>query len=339
MKIQNLKQNIKKHGLRVLLFLLFSFLLSLIPYPNKYFFTAARTQGLASPSEVKLPDPPPYPVDSMAYPVPFTSAQAVYISDLPSGTVLYEKNAQGKLPPASTTKVISALVAMKHFRPDDVLKVTNVMKEGKTMGLIPNEELTFESLLYGMLVHSANDAAFAIAQNYPGGLEKFVTEMNIQAGVFGLTGSHFTNPAGLDDDRQYTTAVDLAKMAKIALSDKTFAKIVSTRSITVSDINFTVFHDLKNVNELLGKVAGVAGVKTGQTQNGGEILVSEVKKNGRSVLFVVMKSAERFGETERLINWVFDNFRWTDIRNITPASQILPQADTPQSYYLPQIQK
>ncbi len=322
MKIQKLNQNIKKHAIRVFLFLAFSFLLTLIPYPNKYFFSVPKSQGIGTKMEFKLPDPPPYPVNDNVYPVPVTSALGVYIIDLPSGAVIYEKNADGRLPPASTTKVITALVAMKHFKLDDVIKVKNVMKEGKTMGLIPNEELTFESLLYGMLVHSANDAAYAIAQNYPGGLEKFVMEMNRQAKEYGLSDSRFSNPAGLDDERQYTTAKDLAKIAKIALSDKTFAKIVSTRSITVSDINFTIFHDLKNVNELLGKVAGVAGVKTGQTQNGGEILVSEVKKNDRNVLFVLMKSSERFGETERLINWVFDNIRWMDIRQITPANPL-----------------
>lgn len=191
------------------------------------------------------------------------------------------------------------------------------------MGLVPKEQITVESLLYGVLVHSANDAAYVLAENYPGGIEAFVADMNQKIKEYNLFGTHFANPAGFDDLENYTTPKDLAKLAKVAINNKTIAKIISTKNITVSDINYTYFHPLTNVNELLGKIAGVAGVKTGSTDGAGEILVSEVKKNGRSVLFVVLKSKDRFGDTVKLIDWVFNNFAWKNITEIiTPASRL-----------------
>lgn len=205
------------------------------------------------------------------------------------------------------------------------MSFTNIPAPSKSGGSLPvwltGEKLTVESLLYGALVHSANDAAYALAESYPSGVEKFVEVMNNKARELGLSDTHFTNPVGFDDVTHYTTAVDLAKQAQAALSNKTFAKIVGTKSITVSDVTFTYFHELKNVNELLGKVAGVTGVKTGYTQNAGEVLVTEVKKNGQSVIFVVLKSADRFGDTTKLIDWVFNNYTWVPFADIIPNTQ------------------
>jgi len=206
------------------------------------------------------------------------------------------------------------------------------------MGLVNGEKISFEALLYGSLVHSANDAAYTIAENYPGGIENFVAMMNKKAASLNLTDTHFSNPIGFDDDNQYITARDLAKLTKIALQNKIFAKIVSTKSITVSDVTYTYFHPLSNVNELLGKVSGVSGVKTGFTQTAGEVLVSNVKKNDRDVLFIVLKSQDRFGESEKLINWVFENFAWKKIDEVNQATGYQQLEDKPQNYYPPQKQ-
>ena len=218
---------------------------------------------------------------------------------------------------------MTALVAMDVFKLDDVFTVTGIVNSGRVMGLVAGEKITFESLLYGALVHSANDAAYAIAENYPGGVTAFVTAMNNKAKELKLSGTSFANPIGFDDPLQQTTPEDLAKLAIVALSDKTFAKIVGTRAITVSDVNFTYFHDLSNVNELLGKVAGVAGVKTGYTEFAGEILVSEIRKSGQSILIALLKSNDRFGETQKLISWVFENFSWVTPEQLSSDARSL----------------
>ena len=251
-------------------------------------------------------------------PPPSISAEGVLIKDLDSGAVIYSKQSKVKFSPASTTKIMTALIALQNFQLEDILKVKTVIKESRVMGLISGEEITLESLLYGILVHSANDAAFVVAENYDGGVEGFVERMNQEAKKLHLENTHFSNPIGFDNEVQYTTAEDLAKLSQVALKNKIFSKIVGTKSITVSDVHFKYFHELTNVNRLLGKIPGMSGVKTGYTQNAGEVLVSEVKKYGHPVLFVILKSQDRFAETVKLIDWVFANFTWTPIEEIIP---------------------
>jgi len=309
------------HLAKFMLFAGFTMLLFLFPAPNIYFQSSTKGSQPTKKLEIDLPDASPIPVNATGQNAPDITAEGIIIIDLPSNIVIYQKNANDRFAPASTTKIITALVALDHYKLDDVLEVKKIGLEGRTMGLILGEKLTFESLLYGALVHSANDAAYTIADNYPGGIEKFVEAMNQKAVILHLDNTHFTNPVGFDDQQNYTTPSDLAKLAKVALNNKLIAKIVGTKAITVSDESFTYFHPLINVNELLGKVAGVAGVKTGYTENGGEILVSEVKKDNRSVLFAVLKSKNRFAETTVLIDWVFKNFVWREIGNVIPANQ------------------
>lgn len=310
-----------KKALKLIPFLIFSAVLFLFPSPNAYFQTLSKDLDRKESVNLDLPDPPMIPVNSSGVKAPEVTSNGIMIVDLPSNIVLFEKNSSQKFNPASTTKIITALVALDHFQLDDVLTVNRVETDGRTMGLVSGEKLTFESLLYAALVHSANDAAWTIAENYPGGAEKFVEAMNNKVGELNLKSSHFTNPIGFDDEKMYTTPEDLSKIAKAALNNKLVSKIVGTKNITVSDIDYTRFHALSNVNELLGKIAGVAGVKTGYTENGGEILVSEVKKNNHSVLFVILKSKDRFGETTILMDWVFNNFIWKKITDIIPTTQ------------------
>lgn len=315
-------KSIKAHKWRITLFILLFFLLFLFPSPNIYFDKIENTGGLSIAKEITIPSPPPVPIKTGSLDFPDFSAEAILVKDIPSGMVLYAKNELKRFPSASTTKIMTSLVALDHYKMDDVLMVKKALNDGRIMGLVPQERITFESLLYGTLIHSANDAAYTIADNYPQGLDKFVLEMNRKAGELNLSDTHFTNPAGFDDDNHFTTATDLARLSLYALNNKIFAKIVSTKKITVSDTSYTYFHDLVNVNELLGKVAGVAGVKTGYTQNSGEILVSEVKRNDRSILIVVLKSKDRFGESEKLIDYIFANFKWIPFSEIIPTIEM-----------------
>lgn len=309
---------IKHNGLRFAGYFLTATFLILIPAPNIYFQQVPSGQGMAFSKNIELPPSPPYPVNQTGRVAPETTAAGVVIKDIDSGVALYSKNEKVRFSPASTTKIVTAMVALDHYKLDDVLTVKTVIGESRTMGLIAGEKITAESLLNGTLVHSANDAAYVLAENFPGGVNEFIDKMNEKVKFLHLSDTHFTNPVGFDDPKQYTTAYDLVKIAEAALTNKIFAKIVSTKSITVSDVSYTYFHELKNVNQLLGRVAGVAGVKTGFTQNAGEILVSEVKKNGRNLIFVVLKSSDRFDETAAYIDWVFGNFVWVKLPITTP---------------------
>ncbi len=293
----------------LLIFLIFLFL----PGQNVYQvpFVAKRPQVAGFSS--MLPSPAPYPVNSTGVLPPVLTAQAILVTDISSKVVLYQQNQNARLSPASLTKIMTALVTLDQYRMEDVLIVKTVVSEGRKMGLVSGEEMTFENLLYGTLVHSANDAAYTLAENYPGGVSEFVVKMNEKAKKLSLLNTNFTNPIGFEENGHYTTASDLSRLTTYALQNKVLARIVGTPAITVSDSSFTRFHQLENVNKLLGKVSGVWGVKTGWTENAGECLVTAVTKDGRKILTIILSSKDRFGETEQLINWVFGNFHWETI--------------------------
>lgn len=299
-------------GVGVLIFLT----LFLLPGQNVYERPLVFKKQAVADLPFPIPTPAPYPVNITGL-FPEITAQGVLVVDLPSGVILYQKNPNLRLSPASTTKIMTALVALEHFKLDQVLTVKTVETRGRVMGLFPQEKITAESLLYGTLVHSANDSAFCLAENFPGGEKAFVEKMNGRAKKLGLKNTHFENPVGFESPLQYSGALDLFRLTSYALQNKTFAKMVGTPSITVHDQEFKYFHFLQNVNKLLGKIPGVAGVKTGFTQDAGECLVNLAKNNGREILTVVLKSEDRFKETERLLDWVFFNHRWEEI---TPST-------------------
>ena len=267
----------------------------------------------------------PLPVISKDASFPIISAQAALAIDMDSQVSLYEKRADSPFLPASTTKIVTALVAREYYPLNLVIKVPEVKVEGQKMGLIRGEEIEVEDLLYGLLVYSANDAAEVLALNFPGGRELFIVAMNLKAKELGLAHSKFSNPAGLDDgDGHVTTAKDLIRVSEIAMKDPLFAKIVGTKEKTVTSTNGRIVHRLRNINELLGEVEGVMGVKTGWTENARENLVTYLERDGRRVMIVLLGSQDRFGETRELIDWIFSNYRWQTVtppltlRNIRP---------------------
>ena len=260
------------------------------------------------------PSPVPYPSFRGIEDYPLISAEGVLVVDLESNMTLLEKNQKVKFEPASTTKIVTALVALDHYSLDDVLTVKTVITEGRVMGLVEGETMLVENLLYGALVHSANDAAYTLAENFPGGVDAFVAEMNNKVSKLGLADTYFTNPIGFEDENHYTTAYDLTQLSRLALKNDTIKKIIGTKSITVSDNDYNIFHRLDNVNVLLGTVPGVAGIKTGWTQQAKEVLTTLVKRENHEILVVLLKSNDRFGETERIINWVFNNYEWQNIK-------------------------
>ena len=258
---------------------------------------------------------PPNPVLGTSSSFPILSAQGALAVDLNSGVSLYEKNADQPLLPASTTKIITALVSLDTYNLDQVLTVgKGVAVDGQKMGLYFGEQMTFENLLNGLLVYSANDAAETLAQDFPGGYDAFIAAMNQKAADLSMTNSHFDNPVGLDTDDQHATARDLVRASEVAMRNPEFAKIVGTKSVTVKDVSGKSVYNLKNINELLGNVPGVMGVKTGWTENARENLVTYVERDGHKVIIAVLGSEDRFGETKELIDWIFTNYQWQEVK-------------------------
>lgn len=259
------------------------------------------------------------PVLGEAASFPIISAQGVIAVDLNSAVVLYEKNADLPLLPASTTKILTALTASDYFKLNDVLTVGNIKTTGQRMRLVTGEKMTFENLLYGLLVFSANDAAEALAANYSGGRQEFVNAMNKKAVSLHLKNSIFLNPTGLDQMGHVSTAHDMIRLSEVAMRDPELSQIVSTKEITVKSVDGIFVHNLKNINELLGKVEGVKGVKTGFTEGARENLVTYVERGDRKVLIALLGSQDRFGETKELINWIFQNYSWGSVHSATSA--------------------
>lgn len=257
---------------------------------------------------------PANPVLGTSISFPVLSAQGALAVDLDSGVSLYEKNPDAPLLPASTTKIVTALVSLDTYSLDQVLTVGKVSVDGQKMGLFQGEQMKFENLLYGLLVYSANDAALVLAQDYPDGYDAFISAMNAKAKDLSMTNSHFDNPVGLDTDNQRSTARDLIRASEVAMRDPEFAKIVGTKSVSVTDVTGKITYNLNNINELVGSVPGVMGVKTGWTENARENLVTYIVRNGHKVMVAVLGSQDRFGETKELIDWIFTNYQWTEVK-------------------------
>lgn len=262
-----------------------------------------------------------YPLDFTGALPPYLTARAVAVLDRDSMVMIFSRNEKTPVLPASTVKIMTGLVVLDYYRPNDYLLVDQVNNFGQDMELEPGEIISAKNLLYGVLVASANDATTILARHYPGGERAFVAAMNKKAEELVLRDAYFANPTGLDSnevgqplpDLSYTSAWDLGRLAAIAMDNEVFSQIVGTERIVVTDVSGKLKHSLFNINQLLGKIWGLKGVKTGWTEEAGECLVSFVERDGRKVIFVILGSQDRFGETERLIDWVFSNYRWQDI--------------------------
>ena len=253
-----------------------------------------------------------YPPVSNGTSAPILSARSVLVKDLATDAVLYQKESNLSVPIASTTKIMTALVASEYFRPNSILTVGSFsLVNGAKVGLTVGEKLTFRSLLYGMLLNSGNDAAFAIAENYPGGVSGFVSAMNKKALDLNLSHTLFDNPAGFDSSGHYSSAEDLAKITEEALKNSELSRIFATKETQVLSVDKKEAHKLVNLNELLSSLPGVLGVKTGYTDAAKENLVGLVDREGRRILTIVLGSDDRFGETKSLVEWTYRNYTWS----------------------------
>ena len=284
-----------------------------IPYPS---FSKGENHAVSTTKKIPmdLPVAPRIPIKQQVATTPQITAEAAYVLDLNSSTPLYKRNENRRLMPASTTKIMTAIIALENYPLDKVITITQEDASiGQTMKLVRGEQISVESLLYGTLVGSGNDAALALALAYPQtGYSGFVNAMNAKAQELHLSNTHFSNVSGVETPEHYSSAVDLARLAKYALSNPTFKQMASTKSITLSDTLGKTKHYLTNTNQLLNQVDGMYGVKTGWTENAGECLITAVERDGNHIITVVLNSQNRFQDSAVLIDWIFNSFNWEE---------------------------
>lgn len=254
---------------------------------------------------------------------PENSARSCILIDADTDRVIYENCADTRALIASTTKIMTALVVLEHQPLNKTFVIppeaTNI--EGSSMYLKAGECLTVEELLYGMMLHSGNDAAIALALLTAGNVEEFVVLMNLKAQKLGLKQTHFENPNGLDGEEHYSTARDLAKLTQYALRNEDFCRIVSTKSIQLAG------RSLRNHNRLLWMCDGCIGVKTGYTKAAGRILVSAARRNGRCLIAVTICDGNDWQDHLRLYDYGFEQYQNTTVIEENEIVAQMPMMD------------
>ncbi|MBD3366128.1 hypothetical protein GF360_02165 [candidate division WWE3 bacterium] len=256
---------------------------------------------------------------------PEVTAKAVLVADLNSQKILYEKSADVRFAPASTTKLMTALVARDLYFPlrDDIyIPLKCAQTPGMELGLFAEEKISYIDLLNAALIGSANDAACTLANELTSE-EEFVAAMNAKAEDLGLEDTHFTNPVGFDDANylHYSSARNLYLLTLEARKDPVIKKLIRQKNYTL--LTGDILRKATSTNKLLWEIPGTVGVKTGTTEEAGQVLIYEydsafdsskgaVAKNGekRNILIIVMGSEDRFKETEKILDWTLKRFVW-----------------------------
>ena len=238
-------------------------------------------------------------------PEPSVSAESALLLEPSTGTVLFEKNADRRLPMASTTKIMTALTVLEALPLDRTVTIPPEAcgVEGSGIGLVPGEELTVEDLLWAVLLESANDASTAAAIAVSGSVGAFADRMNEKAREFGLTDTHFVNPHGLDDEEHYTTARELAVIASRAMENEDFRRMVSTVRHEIPKSGGTRY--LLNHNRLLRECPDVTGVKTGFTKRSGRCLVTSAEKDGVTLIAVTLNDPDDWRDHRAMFDAAF----------------------------------
>lgn len=276
----------------------------------------ALTAGFAVPACLSL----------ATTPAPQVNAQAAILIEQNSGKVLWSKNLNQQLYPASTTKIMTAMLALEQLKLDDKITLpedfTNAGETG--LALRGGTTQTVEELLMAMMLYSANDAAQAIAIGTAGSEQAFVRQMNDRAAEMGLSNTHFANPHGLHNDNHYTTAHDLALIARAALNDPEFRRIINTAEFTIKKLNGEEDYTVVNRNDLLSRYDSADGVKTGYTRQAGNCFVGSATKGGMQLIAVVLNSSDIYADASAMLDWGFANYKPTLILEANTPKGTVP---------------
>lgn len=246
-----------------------------------------------------------------------TSARAMCVIERNSGRVLYSKNEHERLPMASLTKIITAIVAIENNA--DLDRVIEIPKEatgieGSTIYLKAGEHLSIRDLLFGLMLRSGNDAAVALSIATSGSVDAFMTLANEFVARLGLVDTHLVTPNGLHDDNHFTSALDLARVTAYALNNPTFAEIVKTQKTVIpNEFKANENRLLKNKNKLLAQLADADGVKTGYTKKAGRCFVGSATRNGMQLVCVLLDCKPMFEDCAKLLERGFDEFELVDL--------------------------
>lgn len=254
---------------------------------------------------------------------PGISAQAGVVLEAGTGKVLGAKNAHIRLPMASTTKIMTAILALENTDMDETVTVSKEAfgTEGSSMYLELGEKLSMRDLVYGLMLVSGNDAAVAIAVHIDGSVEAFAGRMNRKAAELGLANTHFVTPNGLHDKEHYTSAYDLAVIAAYAMKNKEFCKIVSSREFTTQTGNKT--RTFYNRNKTLREYEGGNGVKTGYTSDAGKCLVFSAFRDNMQLVGTVLKSGNTYKDAFSLLDHGFSNY---SMKTVIQKGQVVDYA-------------
>jgi D-alanyl-D-alanine carboxypeptidase len=256
--------------------------------------------------------------------LPQISAESAVLMDVLTGEVLFNKEAYKKNPPASTTKVMTAILGLELGRPEEIVTVSpKAAAIGEsTIHLDPGEKLSLYELISGALIRSGNDACVAIAEHIAGSEQQFLNLMNKKAFSLGAKNTHFVNTNGLPNKDHYSTAYDLALMACYGLQLPAFASITRQKETDIHFLKPDFFMNVRNTNKLLWNYPFADGVKTGTTNAAGKCLVASATKEGRQLVATVLNAPDRFGDAKKLLEWGFEN---TEIIKIAGAGDVVTE--------------
>jgi D-alanyl-D-alanine carboxypeptidase (penicillin-binding protein 5/6) len=238
---------------------------------------------------------------------PFARLATAYLVQV-DGRDLWAGGPDRRLPPASLTKVMTALLVLEDYHPVRVVTVSRMAAQatGSRLGLKAGERFPVEALLSATLIASANDACAALAESSAGSVAAFVVKMNERARALGLANTHFANPCGLDAPEHYSSARDLARLAHVALTHAKFAQLVATPAAEIATVDGARHFRFRNKNALIGSYAPAIGVKSGYTSGAGRCLIALARKDGVQVMLVLLDAKSRWWDAIGLIENAFD---------------------------------
>lgn len=248
-----------------------------------------------------------FPLNVFSAGVGDISAEAAVLMVASSGEVLWQKNAYSRLPMASTTKIMTALLTIEQRTPERIIKITEdmVRVEGTSMGLLPDDSVSFYALICGMLLQSGNDAANVAAVSIAGSVDGFAVLMNKKAKQIGMKNTNFVTPSGLDDENHYSCAYDMALLGCTAVKNAEFLSICSKRNVSVSYGNPPYKRQMTNHNRLLSSYEGAIGIKTGFTKKSGRCLVSAAERNGVMLVAVTLNAPNDWSDHTKMLDYGF----------------------------------
>lgn len=242
---------------------------------------------------------------------PTLTAKSAIVIEASTGKILFAKAAADRRPPASTTKMMTLIVALEHGNLNDIVTTSPnaASTEGSSLWLAPGEQLKLRDMLYGMMLVSGNDATVAVAEHISGSVDKFARLMTDKAHAIGALSTNFTNSSGLPDQRHYSTATDLAHIAAYGFKNPLFTQIVSTKHTIIPWPGKNHDRDLYNENKLLWQYDGADGVKTGFTEEAGRCLVSGAKRDGIQLVAVVLDGDRMWEDSIKLLDYGFSRLQ------------------------------